>query len=143
MVAVGGIARWNQSILLIRRGQPPEAGRWSVPGGRVEMGETLVEALEREMWEETGLTVDCGRFVGWVELMGPGWHYIVLDFEVALRDPDMAGTAVCGGDAVAVRWVPLSDIDGLDLVSGLRHFLGQHGILPEPMANDDPDSARP
>jgi len=106
------------------------------------MGETLAAALEREMEEETGLRVDCGRFVGWVELMGTGWHYVVLDFEVALRPGDLGGEPVPGGDAAAARWVPFDEVDGLDLVSGLRQFLGHHAILPELVAQGDPSADR-
>ncbi|MYJ35492.1 MAG: NUDIX domain-containing protein, partial [Acidimicrobiaceae bacterium] len=66
-VAVGAIVRRSDELLLVRRGHPPAVGEWSVPGGRVEPGELLMEAVVRELHEETGLRGVCGPLVGWVE----------------------------------------------------------------------------
>jgi len=126
-VAVGAVAVADGALLLVLRGHAPEAGRWSLPGGRVEAGESLAEALAREMLEETGLTARCGRFVGWVEQVSPDYHFVILDFEV-----DVEGDAVAGGDAAEVAWVPLDAVGsggGLPLVSGLEDFLRQHQVL--------------
>ena len=64
VVAVGGVAVLDGSVLLVRRATPPQAGRWTIPGGHVEPGETLASAVERELLEETGLRVTCGPFLG-------------------------------------------------------------------------------
>ena len=69
-VGVGAVAVHDGAVLLVRRGKGPAAGEWSVPGGHVEMGETLHEAIVREVLEETALEVVVDRFLGFVERMG-------------------------------------------------------------------------
>jgi ADP-ribose pyrophosphatase YjhB (NUDIX family) len=125
-VCVGAIAVFDDSILLIRRGRGPAQGSWSVPGGRVEAGESLAEAVVRELAEETGLTGVCEGLVGWVERIGPDYHYVILDFNVTLLSDAEPGA---GDDAVEARWVPLSEVADLLLVDGLAEFLHDHGIL--------------
>jgi acetyl-CoA carboxylase carboxyl transferase subunit beta len=127
VVAVGGVAVVEGSLLLVRRATYPQAGRWTIPGGRVEPGESLASAVERELLEETRLRVECGAFLGWVERMGPGYHFVILDFTVAV--PDGAAPPVAGGDAGAAAWVPLPDVPSLTLVDGLEEFLRTHGVL--------------
>jgi 8-oxo-dGTP diphosphatase len=127
VVAVGGIAVRDGALLLVRRGNAPEAGRWTIPGGRVEVGETLAEAVERELLEETGLDVRCEGLRGWVERILPDFHYVILDFDVTVRAVDDA--PVAGGDAVSVSWVPMAEVGSLETVSGLVEFLREHGIL--------------
>ena len=124
-VAVGAVAVHEGALLLVRRGRPPEAGRWSVPGGRVELGEALAAAVEREVREETGSEVGCGRFLGWVERIGPDHHFVVLDFLVDVRHR----ASRPGGDAAEVAWVPLAEVPRVDLVTGLEEFLLAHGVL--------------
>lgn len=127
-LAVSALVRRDREILMIRRGRGPAMGRWSVPGGRVEHGESLSEAVERELLEETGLSGNCGRFVGWVERISAGEHgehFVILDFEVTLLD-DREPTA--GDDAAEVRWVAISDLGQLQLVDGLADFLQDHWI---------------
>jgi acetyl-CoA carboxylase carboxyl transferase subunit beta len=126
VVAVGGVAVIDGAVLLVRRGEPPEAGRWTLPGGRVEAGETLAAAVERELLEETGLEVRCGDLRGWVERILPGYHYVILDFDVTV----VGGfTPVAGGDAVSVSWVPLDEVASIDTVHGLVQFLEEHDVL--------------
>lgn len=125
-ICVGGIAIHDGALLMVRRGRGPAQGAWSVPGGRVERGEMLVEALVREVLEETGLEAVCGELVGWVERFDEGHHFVILDFEVTILD---AGQPTAGDDAAEAAWVPLSDITDLNLVDGLAEFLHEHGIL--------------
>jgi mutator protein MutT len=124
-VAVGAVARHRGELLLVRRGQEPETGRWSLPGGRLEPGETVAAAVVRELREETGLHGHCGGLVGWAERRGPRYHYVILDFDVTVT----GGELRAGGDAAEAAWVPLADVGGLDLVSGLADFLAAHGVL--------------
>ena len=134
-LCVGAIALHDGNLLLIRRGHGPAAGEWSLPGGRVERGELLAEAVTRELREETGLEAVCGQFVGWVERLGEeaggegggvDHHFVILDFEVTVLD-ETEPTA--GDDAAEARWVPLSDVIDLRLVEGLAEFLHEHGVL--------------
>ncbi len=126
-VAVGAIVRRADELLLIRRGRAPGAGRWSIPGGRIEPGERLSDAVERELLEETGLTATCGALVGHAERIDDAHHYVILDFAVSLTGDS---TAIAGSDAADARWVALGDVAGLALVEGLAEFLFEHGVLP-------------
>ena len=125
-VCVGAVAVEDDRILLVRRGRGPAAGEWAVPGGRVEEGETLAEAVVRELAEETGVEAVCDDLVGWVERIGDGYHFVILDFWVTVLS-DRA--PVAGDDAAEVAWVPLEEMAELPLVEGLAEFLHQHGIL--------------
>jgi 8-oxo-dGTP diphosphatase len=124
-LCVGAVIVLDGDLLIIRRGRPPSAGQWSLPGGRVESGELLVEAVVREVREETGLEGVAGALVGWVERFADDHHFVILDFEVTVLD---RGTPVAGDDADDVAWVPLADLADIDLVDGLLDFLHEHGI---------------
>ena len=125
-VAVGAIVVHDDRLLLVRRGRGAAVGLWSVPGGRVERGETLSEAVVRELREETALEGVCERFVGWVERIGPEYHYVILDFEVTVA----AVQAVAGDDATDVCWVPVDDVARWPpVVPGLVEFLAEHAIV--------------
>ena len=125
-VCVGAIAVDNDRLLLVRRGHGAAAGEWSVPGGRVEAGETLAEAVVRELLEETGVEGVCNDLVGWVERISEDSHYVILDFRVDVLEPS---EPVAGDDAAEAAWVPLSDVADLLLVEGLAEFLHENGIL--------------
>jgi 8-oxo-dGTP diphosphatase len=125
-VCVGAIAVDADRLLVVRRGHGPAAGNWSVPGGRVERGETLAEAVVRELAEETGLEAVCDELVGWVERIGPDDHYVILDFRVTVLSSD---EPAAGDDAAEAAWVPLEQVAQLKLVDGLAEFLYAHGIL--------------
>jgi mutator protein MutT len=126
-LCVGAIAVDEDLILLIRRGRGPAQGVWSVPGGRVEAGETLAEAVVRELHEETGLTAVCEGLVGWVERIIEDHHYVILDFSVTILS---SSDPVAGDDAAEAAWVPLHDVADLTLADGLAEFLHDHDILP-------------
>ena len=126
-VAVGGVAVVEGALLVVRRATPPQAGRWSIPGGRVERGEALARAVQRELMEETGISVRCGQMLGWVERISAEHHFVILDFMVDTLDD--APQPVAGGDAAEAAWVRLADVPSLDLVAGLEDFLRTHGVL--------------
>lgn len=125
-LCVGAVAVQDDSLLLIRRGHGPAAGMWAVPGGRVEAGETLAEAVVREVAEETGLEAMCDALIGWVERIQGDRHLVILDFAVTVLDPHQP---IAGDDAAEAAWVPLSSVPGLDLVEGMAEFLHEHGII--------------
>ncbi len=125
-VAVGAVVIDRGRLLLVRRGRGPGLGEWSVPGGRVEPGETLAEAVEREVAEETALTVRCGPFIGWVERIGSTHHFVIMDFRAELTGTD---EATAGDDAAEVAWVELGEVAEMGLVAGLLDFLTAHHVI--------------
>ncbi|GAC1536595.1 MAG: NUDIX hydrolase [Acidimicrobiales bacterium] len=125
-VCVGAIVVQGDQLLMVRRGRGPAQGQWSVPGGRVERGETLAEAVVRELWEETHVAGVCGALMGWVERISEDAHHVILDFAVVpLEDTD----PVAGDDAAEASWVPLEGVADLDLVEGLAEFLADQGVI--------------
>ena len=125
-LCVGAVVVDDERLLLVRRGRGPAAGEWAVPGGRVEAGETMAEAVVREVREETGLDVVCEELVGWVERITAEHHFVIFDFRARPLDP--AGPRA-GDDAAEAAWVPLGDVAELRLVDGLAEFLHEHGVL--------------
>ena len=123
---MGAVVVEQGQLLLVLRANAPSAGHWSVPAGRVELGETLAEAVVREVAEETGLEVLCGPLLGWTEAIGAEHHHLIFDFVAEVLD-DAEPRA--GDDALDARWVPLEDVAELDLAEGLAEFLHEHGIL--------------
>lgn len=131
-------------LLLIQRGHEPAAGLWSIPGGRVEPGESDEAAVIREIAEETGLTVTVGALAGMVERPGaPGTIYEIYDYDaiVAINSDIYDATAVGPGpgpspggraadDAADLRWVHPSDLGTLPLTPGLVEALESWGRLP-------------
>jgi 8-oxo-dGTP diphosphatase len=119
-------------LLLIKRGHEPEAGRWSLPGGRIEPGESDQQALVREVREETGLQVAPGRLAGTVDRPWPGGRVLVIrDYEAVVTGGDLAA----GDDADDARWVSPRDFGGLPLTSGLLEALYAWGVLERAPGN--------
>jgi ADP-ribose pyrophosphatase YjhB (NUDIX family) len=115
-------------LLVVRRANAPGAGRWSVPGGRVEPGEDDSGAVRREVLEETGLHVVVGMLVGTVQRPGPrGETYDIRDYACSLA---VTTVPVAGDDATAVRWVDRAELKALDLTDGLWDSLHMWGMLP-------------
>jgi mutator protein MutT len=114
-------------LLLIRRGHDPGAGLWSLPGGRIEPGETDEHAVVREVLEETGLQVACGRLVGTADL--PGLDGAVIDVRDYLATVT-GGELAAGDDAADARWVTAADLARLPLTSGLAEFLAARSVYP-------------
>ena len=118
-------------LLLIKRGHEPAAGRWSIPGGRIEAGESDVDALVREVREETGLEVAAGRLLGAVQR--PGLAGAVVDIRDYLAVVT-GGELAAGDDAADARWVPAAQLALMDargeLTSGLTQALTAWGVLP-------------
>lgn len=111
-VGVGAIIFRGMDVLLVRRSKPPREGAWSLPGGAQKIGETVEEALVREVAEETGLDFTATAFlevVDFIDRDGDGearHHYTLLDYW-GVSD---SGEISAGGDAADARWVPVSDV---------------------------------
>jgi mutator protein MutT len=125
-VCVGAVVIDDDRLLLIRRGHGPAAGNWSLPGGRVEFGETMAEALVREVQEETGLEVVAGDYIGHVEIFGDDMHFVVHDYYATVFDADVL---VAGDDAAEAAWVDLHAVAELNLSDGLAEFLADNRII--------------
>ena len=118
-------------LLVVRRGREPGLGLWSVPGGRVEPGESDDVAVVREVLEETGLHVSVGARVGTVLRDGvAGEIYDIRDYACAVLGPDVPTSPVPGDDAAEVRWVTRVELKALDLTEGLWDALHEWGMLP-------------
>lgn len=116
----------DDAIVLVQRGHEPMLGRWSVPGGSVEPGETLREAAAREAYEETGLEVTVGEEVFSLVIPAGERSFEVHDFAATV----VGGTLRAGDDAADVRWVPFDELERLPLTDGLLGYLERAGILP-------------
>ena len=108
-------------VLLVERGRPPGVGTWSVPGGRLEVGETLVQAVAREVREETGLVVEVGTLACAVERIGDDHHYVILDYMARV----IGGTLAAGDDARAARFVDEAELATLPVSDGLGPVLAR------------------
>ena len=111
--AVGAIVRHGDTVLLIRRGQPPRAGEWSVPGGAVELGETLHEAIAREVREECGIEIEVGDVVAAIDIIQRDdsgrvqFHYAIVDFAGTFK----SGSLNAMSDITEAHWVARGDLD--------------------------------
>lgn len=109
-------------ILLINRGQPPAQGQWSVPGGKLEPGETLEQACKREVLEETAVSIDLGPLIAVVERIFKDYHYVIVDY---LATPQKQSVLIPSpaGDVDAAAWVKLIRLDEYDLSEGLQRII--------------------
>jgi 8-oxo-dGTP diphosphatase len=127
-LAIGAVVVRDDALLMVRRGREPAKDLWSLPGGRVERGEYISDALAREVKEETGLDVTAGELVGIFEIVGDGHHYVVLDFAA---DASRSGDPQPGGDAAEVRWVLLKEVAALECTPRFVETMRGWGVLPE------------
>jgi len=107
VVAVGAVVLVEPDVVvLIQRANPPSKGSWTLPGGKLNRGESLVDAVRREVLEETGLEVEVGQLIEVVELVESTHHYVVLDY-LARKT---GGTLRAGDDAADARYVRVSEL---------------------------------
>lgn len=128
VLCAGAVVRRDDGrILVIRRGHPPSEGLWSIPGGRVEPGESLQQAARREVAEETGLDVTIDRLLGQTDLPSEtDAVYDVSDFAATVNgDPD---ALLAGDDAAAARWVTRAEFEALDTTPSLPPALIMWGV---------------
>ncbi len=121
-ICAGAVVRDAENrLLLVRRGRPPALGTWTLPGGRLEPGESPAEAAAREVREETGLAVEVGELLATLPVLG----YLVHDFAATV----VGGTLRAGDDAAEVRWCGIDELASYELSPGLRDALHGMGVL--------------
>ncbi|CAB1059609.1 hypothetical protein D1BOALGB6SA_4371 [Olavius sp. associated proteobacterium Delta 1] len=127
-VAVGAIVFKDSRVLLVRRGKPPAEDLWAIPGGRIEIGETLQEAAEREILEETGIAIRALVPVYTFDVIDRDtrghirYHYVIVD----LTADYIRGEPRAGDDASAARWVSAKELATLKVSSKTRQLLKTH-----------------
>ena len=124
VIAVGAIIRHQERLVLIRRAKEPSKGRWTFPGGAVELGESLEDAVRREVLEETGLYVELGDVAAVIDHVardGVGavrYHFVIVDYHAR----PLGGTLQPGSDVSDARWATLEDLDGLQMTEKAAAF---------------------
>ncbi|RCK31394.1 NUDIX hydrolase [Thalassospira profundimaris] len=117
LIGVGAVVWHQDHVLLIQRGKEPNAGSWSIPGGAQELGETVREAVCREVMEETGVKISNPILVDTVDLISRTeedkieYHYTLVDFVAVALNPDIC----LGGDAADAKWVKVSEVTNYNL----------------------------
>ncbi len=131
VVGVGAIVVHDGMVLLVERGKPPHKGEWAIPGGKLQWGETLQQGAEREILEETGITIEAGELLYHFEHIvsaetgAPEFHYVVLD----LAGRYISGSPLAADDAADARWVSLDDLESVNLNMTTQQALNR--LFPE------------
>ena len=123
LVGVGAVIIENGRILLVKRANEPNKGKWSVPGGLVRVGESLIDALKREIKEEVGVEIEVDD-VACVseEIFRNGevrFHYVIIDFFARIVDGDVRP----GSDAQEIKWVPINEVDKIEAVDFVKELV--------------------
>ncbi|HEY7868115.1 MAG TPA: NUDIX hydrolase [Methylomirabilota bacterium] len=129
-VGVGAVIVDGARVLLVKRGQPPSQGKWSIPGGLIHLGERLEDAVRREIREECDLEVRLLGVCGVIDRvrLAPEngsepprvhYHYVIVDFAAVIEE----GEPRAGSDAAEVRWVPIADLGRYDTTDGLADMV--------------------
>ncbi|MEM3597194.1 MAG: NUDIX hydrolase [Candidatus Bathyarchaeia archaeon] len=124
VVGVGAVIIQNGKILLEKRKSEPGRGKWSIPGGLVELGESVSQTVVREVAEETGLEVYEPELIDIVDNVVRDengevkYHFVIIDFFVKLKGGELKAQS----DAEELRWVPLSEVEKYDLTKTFRAF---------------------
>jgi ADP-ribose pyrophosphatase YjhB (NUDIX family) len=134
MIGVGGVVVYDGRTLLIRRGGPPLQGEWSIPGGLLEVGETIEQGVARELAEETGLEVRVVELIEVFERIFPApsnadgtpgdparpqYHFVILDYLCEMR----GGTLSAGSDAMEFAWAREEELANFDVTVAVNHVL--------------------
>jgi ADP-ribose pyrophosphatase len=137
-VGVGAVVSREGRVLLVRRGAAPALGLWAIPGGVLELGETLQEAAEREILEETGITIRAGEPLFTCDVIrrdsagAVRFHYVIIDMTAEY----VAGEVRGSDDALEARWVAPEEMAGLSATDTTLKLLRQIGFLPPPERSD-------
>lgn len=144
-VGVGAVVFHDGRVLLVRRGRPPAVGAWSVPGGRLHLGESLQQAAEREILEETAITIRAGKPVFTLDTIDRDeegrvrFHYVIVDLSAEY----LGGTPQGGDDALEARWVSENELDDLQVHPLTRRLLFEsYGFGPPAVGESPEESSR-
>ena len=129
-VGVGAVILDRDRVLLVKRGQPPSQGKWSIPGGLVHLGERIEDALRREVQEECGVEVRLLGLCGVIDRVRHAppdgaaaprvhYHYVIIDYVASVE----SGVPRAGSDAAEVRWVPIPELEAYDTTDGLADMV--------------------
>ncbi len=130
-VGVGAVVIRDGKVLLVERGRDPGKGLWAIPGGSVEIGETLQAAAEREILEETGIVIRAGEPVHVFDLIEKDktgalkFHYVIVD----LQSEYVSGEPIAADDAKDARWLAPADLDSLNVTRTTLEMLKKIGFL--------------
>ena len=139
LIGVGVIVLKDERVLLVRRGKPPEEGRWSLPGGRQRLGEPVRDTARREVREEAGVDIDLIGLLDVVDSLHRDddgiveYHYTLIDFVAAWR----SGEAIAGGDAAEVTWAELDALEDYNLWSETTRVIGLARARREELAQTE------
>ncbi len=131
-LGVGAVVLHHDAVLLVKRSNPPNAGQWAIPGGKVNLGETLQQAAEREILEETGLHIRANEVIYHFEIIerdntnNVKWHYVVLDLKAIY----LSGDPHAASDVSEARWITRSEFPGLPVNQTTRELLKTHYQFP-------------
>ena len=120
-VAVGVVCRRGDHVLLIKRGRAPRRGEWSIPGGKVNGGESLHDAALRELLEETGVVATISHLIDVYEIIDDDFHYVLVDYAAEW----LSGEGVAGDDADEARFMPIPQAIACVSQTDLRDVLGK------------------
>lgn len=124
-IAVGAVIIDRDNVLLVKRKNPPAENQWAIPGGKVKWGETLEQALIREIREETHLEIEVNRFLKTIEIISKNsageidFHYVILDYLARVKQ----GIAKADDDALEVRWFKKSELKNFPVTKTTRALL--------------------
>ena len=133
VVGVGAVILRKGAILLERRNNDPGKGKWSIPGGVVELGENVYQAVKREVKEETGLTVEVKRLIDVVDSItlddknAVKYDFVIIDFLVDVKE----GKLFPASDALDLKWVPFNQVEKYGLTDSFREFFEKNKELLE------------
>lgn len=128
VVGIGVVIVCEGKIVLAKRGNEPSKGKWTIPGGLVELGENIEAAVIREAKEETCLEVENPVLIDVVDNVDLDengkikYHYVIVDYLVSVK----GGELKAASDAVDLRWVPFDEVDKYDLTSSFRNFFNHN-----------------
>ena len=124
-VGVGVVVLRRDEVLLVQRGKAPKKGQWSIPGGKQRLGETVIEAVHRELLEETGVKIEQTALLDVVDVIVPDgigkiqYHYTLVDYQAKW----LSGECRSGDDAEAVKWFTFEELNSLGLLEVTRKII--------------------